>query len=134
MIILYMIILPFQNEEAPFPHVFAQFGWIWVKWIVTIGAIFALSASVFGSMYMVPRVFYAMATDGLIFKIFGSIHPKTKTPQIATIFSGIVSGKTNVYYFVFDFLNGNIKIIPYLKYFSCLFMYLFKEYVQYFNQ
>lgn len=81
-----------QNEEAPFPHVFAQFGWIWVKWIVTIGAIFALSASVFGSMYMVPRVFYAMASDGLIFKIFGSIHPKTKTPQIATIFSGIVSG------------------------------------------
>ncbi|CAG9864956.1 unnamed protein product [Phyllotreta striolata] len=81
-----------QNEEAPFPHVFAEFGWDWVKWIVTIGAIFALSASVFGAMYMVPRVFYAMANDGLIFKFFGSINPRTKTPQIATIFSGAVSG------------------------------------------
>ncbi|CAH1279466.1 unnamed protein product [Diabrotica balteata] len=81
-----------QNENAPFPYVFEQFGWIEVKWIVTIGAIFALSSSAFGSMYFTPRVVYAMADDGLIFKFLANVHPVTKTPLISTILSGVISG------------------------------------------
>jgi solute carrier family 7 (cationic amino acid transporter), member 3 len=39
-----------QNPEAPFPHVFQEIGWIEIKWIVSIGAIFALCTSLLGAM------------------------------------------------------------------------------------
>lgn len=32
----------FQDPDAPFPYVFEQIGWPTIKWIVTVGAIFAL--------------------------------------------------------------------------------------------
>ncbi|XP_057668826.1 high affinity cationic amino acid transporter 1-like [Diorhabda carinulata] len=81
-----------QSEEAPFTYVFDQFGWVEVKWIVTAGAVFALSSSVFGSMYFVPRIFYAMAEDGLIFKFLANVHPTTKTPLVSTVLSGSIAG------------------------------------------
>ena len=36
-------------------------------------------------MFPLPRVVYAMADDGLIFKSLASINEKTQTPVIATI-------------------------------------------------
>ncbi len=78
----------FQNPTAPFPHVFQEIGWIEIKWIVSIGAIFALCTSLLGAMFPLPRVLYAMAQDGILFKILKKIHPKTQTPIVATILSG----------------------------------------------
>lgn len=81
-----------QDADAPFPHVFEEIGWPVIKWIVTIGAIFALFTSMLGAMFPLPRVLYAMANDGIIFKRLASISPKTKTPLFATILSGILAG------------------------------------------
>lgn len=80
-----------QNPEAPFPHVFQEIGWIEIKWIVTIGGIFALCTALLGAMFPLPRVIYAMSLDGLLFKKLSTINPKTKTPVIATVVSGILS-------------------------------------------
>lgn len=41
-----------------------------------------------------PRVIYAMAEDGLLFKCLAQINSKTKTPVIATLSSGAVAGET----------------------------------------
>lgn len=40
-----------------------------------------------------PRVIYAMAKDGVLFKVLAQINPKTMTPLIATMSSGIVAGE-----------------------------------------
>lgn len=80
-----------QNSEAPFPHVFEQVGWIEIKWTVSIGAIFALCTSLLGAMYSLPRILYAMSSDGVLFLFMSRVHQKTKTPVIATLISGLFS-------------------------------------------
>ena len=49
--------------------------------------------SLLGSIFPMPRVIYAMAEDGLLFKCLAQINSKTKTPIIATLSSGAVAGE-----------------------------------------
>uniref|UniRef100_A0A182LUQ8 Cationic amino acid transporter C-terminal domain-containing protein n=1 Tax=Anopheles culicifacies TaxID=139723 RepID=A0A182LUQ8_9DIPT len=81
-----------QDPIAPFPRLFDYLGWQEIKWIVSIGAIFSLCTNSLGAMFPLPRVLYAMSSDGIIFKQLRTVHPKTKTPLLATILSGIFSG------------------------------------------
>ncbi|CAG9562219.1 unnamed protein product [Danaus chrysippus] len=80
-----------QDADAPFPHVFAESGMPVIKWIVTIGAVFALCTSLLGAMFPLPRVLYAMGSDGVLFKPLAVIHKRTKTPLLATALSGLFS-------------------------------------------
>ena len=54
----------------------------------------AVSYSLLGSIFPMPRVIYAMAEDGVLFKVLARINPKTKTPLIATMTSGVVAGES----------------------------------------
>ncbi|KAF5288408.1 hypothetical protein FQR65_LT12021 [Abscondita terminalis] len=81
-----------QDADAPFPHVFEMVDWIVIKWIVTVGAIFALCTSLMGAMFPLPRVLYAMGKDGVLFTFLQRVHPKTKTPLLATIIAGLLAG------------------------------------------
>lgn len=81
-----------QNVDAPFPYAFEQIGWPTVKWVVNIGAAFALCTSMFGAMFPLPRVLYAMGSDGVIFKQLADVHPKTMTPIYGTVVSGLFTG------------------------------------------
>lgn len=44
-------------------------------------------------MFPLPRIIYAMASDGLIFKFLGTVHQTFSTPVIGTITAGILTGK-----------------------------------------
>lgn len=59
--------------------------------VVAIGATAGLSVAMFGSMFPMPRVIYAMAQDGLIFRQLAQIWDRTKAPGIATIGSGLAA-------------------------------------------
>ena len=43
-------------------------------------------------MFPLPRVIYAIASDGLIFKFLARVNDRFKTPLIATFISGIFAG------------------------------------------
>ncbi|CAG2116716.1 unnamed protein product, partial [Medioppia subpectinata] len=85
-----------QTEEltsgAPLPYVFEHAGWPVAKWIISIGALTGLSTSLLGAMFPLPRVLYSMASDGVIFRFLATVHPKFKTPLLATGISGVFAG------------------------------------------
>lgn len=81
-----------QDEKAPIVFMFEHYGWTVARYIVSIGAIFGLCASLMGSMFPLPRVVYAMAIDGLIFRFMGTLHPRFKTPMYGTLLAGAITG------------------------------------------
>lgn len=81
-----------QDENAPLVQLFECLDMNTAKWIVSIGALFGFSASLFGAMFPLPRVIYAMADDGLLFRFLSKVNKKFKTPAIATVLSGLFAG------------------------------------------
>ncbi|WP_246611063.1 amino acid permease [Aquisediminimonas profunda] len=65
--------------------------WAWFAKIIKVGAIVGLTSVVLVLMYGQTRIFYTMARDGLLPRIFSTIHPKFKTPWINTILVGLIT-------------------------------------------
>lgn len=65
--------------------------WAWFAKIIKIGAIVGLTSVVLVLMYGQTRIFYTMARDGLLPRIFSTIHPRFKTPWINTILVGLIT-------------------------------------------
>jgi APA family basic amino acid/polyamine antiporter len=63
----------------------------WLTYFINIGAIAGLSSVVLVMLMGQPRIFFAMARDGLLPPVFGKVHPKFQTPYIATIITGTVA-------------------------------------------
>lgn len=47
--------------------------------------------SLLGAMFPLPRVLYAMSSDGLLYSIFKRVNKRTQTPIYATLLSGILA-------------------------------------------
>jgi APA family basic amino acid/polyamine antiporter len=63
----------------------------WLRPIIKIGAIAGLSSVILVMMLGQPRIFYAMSKDGLLPPAFSAVHPRFRTPWLATVLTGVVA-------------------------------------------
>jgi APA family basic amino acid/polyamine antiporter len=66
----------------------------WMVAIVAFGSVIASTAVLLVFQLGQPRIFFAMARDGLLPKSFAKIHPKFGTPHVTTILTGVFVGVT----------------------------------------
>jgi basic amino acid/polyamine antiporter, APA family len=64
-------------------------GFSTVGWIVALGAIISMSAVLLVFQYGQPRIFFAMARDGLLPPWAAKVHAKYRVPHITTLITGI---------------------------------------------
>jgi APA family basic amino acid/polyamine antiporter len=76
---------PVATALSPFPDL------LWLKTIVQIGAVAGLSSVILVLMMGLPRILFAMARDGLLFKSLGDVHSRFRTPHKATIVVGLLA-------------------------------------------
>uniref|UniRef100_H2LCM6 Solute carrier family 7 member 14b n=1 Tax=Oryzias latipes TaxID=8090 RepID=H2LCM6_ORYLA len=91
--IILTLMVPYNliDGSAPLMEMFAVHGFIWGKYVVALGSIAGLTVSLLGSLFPMPRVIYAMARDGLLFRFLSHVWALTHTPVVACVVSGTLA-------------------------------------------
>ncbi|ETE69844.1 putative cationic amino acid transporter, partial [Ophiophagus hannah] len=91
--IILTLMVPYNDidTESPLMEMFAAHGFYTAKFIVAIGSVAGLTVSLLGSLFPMPRVIYAMAGDGLLFRFLAHVSSYTETPVVACIVSGFLA-------------------------------------------
>ena len=77
--------------NAPVSNAFAQVGLPWAQFLVSLGALTGITSVLLVMMLSQPRVWLAMARDGLVpHSFFGAVHDKYRTPYKSTILTGVL--------------------------------------------
>src|SRR5204863_375058 len=67
-------------------------GYPWAQALISAGALAGITSVLLVFQLGQPRIFMAMARDGLLPQYFAKIHPKFRTPHVTTIWTGIFVG------------------------------------------
>jgi APA family basic amino acid/polyamine antiporter len=82
----------FEGVGDPLAFVFGPQGVNipWISGVIAVGAIVAIATVLLVFQLGQPRLWMAMSRDGLLPKVFSSIHPKFRTPWFSTILTGFM--------------------------------------------
>jgi APA family basic amino acid/polyamine antiporter len=79
--------------DAPVSHAFGQVGLPWSRMLISVGALTGITSVLLVMMLSQPRVFLAMARDGLLPEtFFGAVHERFRTPWKSTVLTGFFVG------------------------------------------
>jgi APA family basic amino acid/polyamine antiporter len=79
------------NIDAPVSDAFRQVGLPWAQLLIAIGAVAGITSVLLVMMLSQPRIFLAMARDGLLpANFFGAVHERFRTPWKSTILTGVM--------------------------------------------
>jgi len=76
----------------------------WLAGIISVSAIFVIASVLLVYQLGQPRIWMSMSRDGLLPKVFSTIHSKYRTPSFSTIVTGFVVGVPAL------FMNLNVVI------------------------
>ncbi|MEW6273372.1 MAG: amino acid permease [Thermodesulfobacteriota bacterium] len=77
--------------NAPVSNAFQQAGLPWAQFLVSLGALTGITSVLLVMMLSQPRVWLAMARDGLVPRgFFGAVHDRYRTPWKSTILTGVL--------------------------------------------
>lgn len=77
------------RSSDPLARALSLAGLPTASWVVAAGATVSMAAVLLVFQYGQPRIFFAMARDGLLPRFAAKIHPKTHIPHITTLITGI---------------------------------------------
>jgi APA family basic amino acid/polyamine antiporter len=73
----------------PLAYALQRTGMQGASWLLAFGAVFSMTAVLLVFQYGQPRIFFSMARDGLLPQWAAKVHPKTHTPHVTTIITGV---------------------------------------------